>query len=42
VTELTGIAVVQSARDRGVGAAIYARVGFIPVATACIAEADSD
>lgn len=69
VTELTGIAVLPSARGRGVGAAItaalvadagscgvstvflsagservaaiYARVGFIPVATACIAEDES-
>ena len=67
--ELTGIAVLPSARNRGVGAAItaalvadarsrgvdtvflsagtervaaiYARVGFIPVATACIAEDES-
>lgn len=70
VTELTGIAVLPSARSRGVGAAItaalvadarsrdvetvflsagservaaiYARVGFSPVATACIAEDESD
>jgi GNAT superfamily N-acetyltransferase len=70
VTELTGIAVLPSARNRGLGAAItaalvhdarelgvdrvflsagtarvaaiYARVGFEPLATACVAEPGPD